>query len=98
MDKVLARPRRHPHCPCPRDRGEPRYPQWRLPNEGARLLHGHTHGAERATVDAEDIYTLASAAPVRRIYTSREIHVGWDAWARPVADHVLADLMTEAER
>lgn len=27
----------------PHDRGEPRYQQWRLPNDGLPLLHGHTH-------------------------------------------------------
>jgi calcineurin-like phosphoesterase family protein len=34
------------HFPYRRDRGEARHLQWRLRDEGAWLLHGHTHGAE----------------------------------------------------
>lgn len=52
------------HFPFERDRGEPRYLQWRLRNEGLPLLHGHTHGKERLT-HAE---------------RSTEVHVGVDAW------------------
>lgn len=35
------------HFPYEKDRGEPRYTQYRLMNEGRWLLHGHTHGDER---------------------------------------------------
>lgn len=35
------------HFPYTADRDEIRYPQWRLPDLGAWLLHGHTHGPER---------------------------------------------------
>jgi calcineurin-like phosphoesterase family protein len=31
------------HFPYEKDRGEARYGQYRLPNEGKWLLHGHTH-------------------------------------------------------
>ena len=37
------------HFPYTRDRGEMRHAQWRLRDEGAWLLHGHTHGRERVT-------------------------------------------------
>lgn len=35
------------HFPYSKDRHEVRYTQWRLRDEGAWLLHGHTHGTER---------------------------------------------------
>lgn len=35
------------HFPYTADRGEIRYPQYRLPDLGDWLLHGHTHGTER---------------------------------------------------
>lgn len=38
------------HFPYEADRGEPRHTQWRLPDEGLRLIHGHTHQAA-PTVD-----------------------------------------------
>lgn len=59
------------HFPYHGDRGEPRYMQYRLPDMGEYLLHGHTHSPKRGT--------------------GREIHVGWDAWSRPVAEHEIAE-------
>lgn len=57
------------HFPYTRDRGEEtRYPQWRLPNLGEWLLHGHTHGTEKVSR-----YRHPWAGV-------REIHVGLDAW------------------
>lgn len=79
------------HFPYHRDRGEPRFLQWRLPNRGAWLLHGHTHGTERATVEP------ARYGERLRYPASREVHVGWDAWRRPVADYEVADLMAAHE-
>lgn len=35
------------HFPYSKDRHEVRYTQWRLRDEGAWLLHGHTHQAEQ---------------------------------------------------
>ncbi|MGL4178304.1 MAG: metallophosphoesterase [Dermatophilaceae bacterium] len=69
------------HFPYARDRGAPRYPEWRPANTGGWLVHGHTHGAER--------YTLVEGG-------AHEVHVGWDAWRRPVAQFELARLMEEA--
>ena len=54
----------------------PRYMQWRLPDMGHFLLHGHTHSTEKRT-------------------SAREIHVGWDAWRRMVAEHELAAIIQE---
>lgn len=41
------------HFPYTADRGETRYPQYRLPDLGTMLLHGHTHLPERRTSDHE---------------------------------------------
>lgn len=42
------------HFPYTADHGfEARYPQWRLPDLGAILLHGHTHSTEKVTSDHE---------------------------------------------
>lgn len=51
-----------------RDNGqevEERGPQWRLPDLGAPLIHGHTHGPERAHLSDNG---------------TQELHVGLDAW------------------
>lgn len=44
---------------------EDRYPQFRLPDMGVPLLHGHTHGKEKAHISDEG---------------TPELHVGLDAW------------------
>lgn len=41
------------HFPYSADRGEVRYRQYRLRDEGMLLLHGHTHSAQRITSDHE---------------------------------------------
>lgn len=55
----------------------PREMQWRLRDEGAVLIHGHTHARERMS-------------------SSREVHVGWDAWGRPVELNEIAGLLFPA--
>lgn len=60
------------HFPYERDRGEARYTQWRLPNQGSWLLHGHTHGTERVTQRRGIDYMCVPPL--------NEIHVGLDAW------------------
>ena len=68
------------HFPYTRERGgaDPRWLQWRLRDEGALLLHGHTHEATRVNPGG------------------REIHVGWDAWERPVSLEEIRALAPEA--
>lgn len=66
------------HFPYTRDRGRPRYTQWRLRDEGMYLIHGHTHSDER--------------------FHGREIHVGWDAWKRPVSGHEIAQYIAKQEK
>jgi calcineurin-like phosphoesterase family protein len=58
------------------DRPRPdRYPEFRLRDEGFPLLHGHTHGQERAH--------------------GHQLHVGWDAWGRFVANDEVLDWLRE---
>jgi len=47
-----------------------RFEEWRLPDKGLPLLHGHTHGTEREH--------------------GRMLHVGVDAWGRPVKESEVA--------
>ncbi len=78
------------HFPYHRDRGEARHTQWRLPNEGRWLLHGHTHGTERVT------YSVARLGESIHKKTVREIHVGVDAWdLTPVPLTTIASLIKE---
>lgn len=58
------------HFPYENDRGEPRYNQWRLRDEGLPIIHGHTHTATKwEFADSEN------GTP-----RLRSVHVGWDAW------------------
>ena len=68
------------HFPYTGDHGEDRYPQWRLPDLLVPLIHGHTHGPEKVT---------------RTPAGTLQIHVGIDAWRRPVAEHEIVDLIKE---
>ena len=78
--KIVGRRVMLSHFPYVRDHTDPpRHMQWRLRDEGAWLIHGHTHSTERV-----------SAA-------TREVHVGWDAWRRPLSDSEIAALIAEAE-
>lgn len=51
--------------------GESRHNQWRLPDLGLPLIHGHTHQPERA--HEEEVWSTPSRV-------SRGVHVGVDAW------------------
>jgi len=55
-----------------------RHTQYRLPNEGLPLVHGHTH-------DPEQRLTHDRGTPM--------LHVGWDAWQRPVSLHEVENLL-----
>jgi len=55
-----------------------RHTQYRLPNEGLPLVHGHTH-------DPEQRLTHDRGTPM--------LHVGWDAWQRPVSLHEVETLL-----
>lgn len=67
------------HFPYDRDRGEIRYRQWRLRDEGLPLLHGHTHSSEKVGLSAR---------------WTPEFHVGVDAWDfTPVPLETIAGLL-----
>lgn len=55
---------------------EARYTQYRLPDEGRWLLHGHTHMATQQV-------------------HGHQIHVGLDAWRRPVSLEEIVDIIEE---
>ena len=67
------------HFPYDGDsQSEARYNQYRLPNKGVTLLHGHTHSNEKLSVSQD----------------TRQIHVGVDSWDfTPVASHELEKLL-----
>lgn len=69
-----------------RDNGEEvpeRGSQWRLPDLGAPLIHGHVHSQERAHVSDEG---------------SPQLHVGLDAWdLKPVPQSVVLDWLEGRE-
>lgn len=58
------------HFPYRADRGfESRYPQYRLPDLGAWLLHGHTHGRERLH-DGREIHVGLDAWDLKPVHLS----------------------------
>lgn len=57
------------HFPYAGDRGEDRYPQYRFPDLGKPIIHGHTHSTEKVSFTK---------------HNSLQVHVGIDAWRRPV--------------
>lgn len=63
---------------------EERYTQWRLRDEGVPLIHGHTHSKERLSYSDKNTPML---------------HVGWDAWYRPVriyeAEQMIQNALTQ---
>lgn len=56
----------------------PRYTQFRFPDLGTTLLHGHTHGQEKLTTT---------------VHNTKQVHVGLDAWRRPVSLEEIAELI-----
>jgi calcineurin-like phosphoesterase family protein len=60
-----------------------RYAQYRLMDIGLPLIHGHTHIADQRL----------HHSPLR----TPQVHVGWDAWRRPVARHEVEALLFETD-
>lgn len=55
------------HFPYTTDRGfETRYPQWRLPDLGTWLMHGHTHAPEKLT-SGHEVHVGLDAWDVRPV-------------------------------
>lgn len=63
------------HYPYQGDRGEDRHTQWRLPDLGVPIIHGHTH--------QELVLTHTARG-------TTQIHAGWDTWHEPVPTETLA--------
>jgi calcineurin-like phosphoesterase family protein len=69
----------YPYSGTGSDRGEERYSQYRLPDLGMPLIHGHTHGKEK-------LHLSDRGTP--------QIHVGMDAWGmKLVPQHDVEQLL-----
>lgn len=80
------------HFPYERDRGEPRFLQWRVVDFGLPLIHGHLHTRDRGT-------STVRLVGGRLEVVHREVHVGLDAWdLKPVPDHVVAAELNPSTR
>lgn len=55
-----------------------RFTEYRLNDDGIVLLHGHTHSTKIVS------YSLAGTL---------QVHVGWDAWGRPVSEQEIIELI-----
>ena len=67
------------HFPYDGDNTEDeRFAKWRLRDGGRPLLHGHTHSKQKVSLSAKG--TL-------------QIHVGVDAWRRPVSLHEVREIL-----
>lgn len=72
---------------------EDRYTQYRLPDEGLPIIHGHTHKPWRATASTP-IYRVSPSTVIK----PNQFHVGLDAWNLcPVHIDQLAELMDKGE-
>lgn len=68
---------------------EERYTQYRLPDEGLPIVHGHTHSVWRCTTSP----ALRRDAALR----ANQFHVGVDAWdMKPVKLEQLSELISKA--
>lgn len=57
---------------------EDRHSAHRLDDEGIPLIHGHTHTTDKLTYSTKG---------------TPQIHVGFDAWYRPVSEHEILELL-----
>ncbi len=66
-----------------------RYNQWRLPDLGLPILHGHTHQPEK-------VHRQARPAPAGEVAFSSGIHVGVDAWGlAPVPQEAIIAILDD---
>lgn len=74
---------------------EERYPQYRLPDLGSWLLHGHTHSTERRGPFRLPVCGFGEEPQPR----GRQLHVGLDAWdGAPVPLHVIEKMIAAETR
>lgn len=82
------------HFPYEGDRGADRFTQYRLPNEGLPILHGHTHSAEQTSY-----CTVPTWDGGNGISNTLQIHVGVDAWGgKPVHTDLIGALLDDRAR
>ena len=63
-----------------------RYDQFRLPDHGYPLMHGHTHGKETFHgVSFEQSWA----------HINNQVHVGWDAWGTLVSQETVLEWLDE---
>ncbi|QRY51790.1 metallophosphoesterase family protein [Mycolicibacterium septicum] len=74
------------HFPYAGDRGEDRYPEWRLRDHGYPIIHGHTHSSE----------VVSWARPWKHDASPLQIHVGIDAWQRLVNWDEICQIVQES--
>ena len=78
-DKVMLS-----HFPYTGDRGEDRYPEYRLNDAGKPIIHGHTHSTEKVSYSSKG---------------SLQICVSLDAWGmKPVPKHELVKHIEQADQ
>ena len=92
------------HFPYEGDHTEhDRHTQYRLPDEGLWLLHGHTHSKEKqAPLEPQRCFFCGGDADTCGDHTprvNRQLHIGVDAWGlRPVYEEQVIDLMNSQEK
>lgn len=79
--------------------GEDRATQYRLRDEGAWLIHGHTHLSNRLGPNARWLHIATPPGPFGgAMPRGREVHAGLDAWdLRPVSKAAVLAVIREHE-
>lgn len=79
--------------------GEDRATQYRLRDEGAWLIHGHTHQKNRLGPDPRYLTTMSPVDGTGQTWPrGREVHAGLDAWdLRPASEAAILGVIREYE-
>lgn len=94
--RIAGRPVLLSHFPYRGDHtDDDRHTQYRLRDNGRWLLHGHTHSTEQGPPVFE-VPRPHRPGPAIRFPAHPQIHVGWDAWHRPVHLDELAAIIEGA--
>lgn len=86
------------HFPYSGDHSVPdRHPQWRLPDLGDYIIHGHVHSQQRVSWGGRLLGQHAITVGGRRVQPN-QIHVGLDAWDyRPASLKAIHQLVNDIE-
>jgi calcineurin-like phosphoesterase family protein len=78
--------------------GEDRATQYRLRDEGAWLVHGHTHLPNRLGPDPRYLTVMGADGEGITTPRGREVHAGLDAWdLRPAGEAAILDVIRGCE-